>query len=165
VREKTRQYLEVTMSFSDPDEFEPEYEDLDDEGREPQTKQKAKSLMEKALSPKTPLQEKALRACRGRKFFSTTTQRKLFQKIELKAIGADPNSRIWFAWIEDRINWAAKYHWRIEMLVNAIQNQVKFDKWKSENKELVLAKPTIGQLAAIAEERMKELKNDTDFSE
>ena len=142
----------------DPGMFpEPVYEDTDENGEAPLTKERRKTMKESALSPKTPLQEKALRACRGRGYFSSTAQRKLFQKIEAKALGADSASRLWAAWIEDRIKWAAKYRWDIEMLVNSIQSKINYDKWQSRNRTTVLAKPSMGQLLSNVEAKMKEL--------
>jgi hypothetical protein len=140
------------------------YEDVDENGQVPQTKERRKSMKESALSPKTPLQTKALFACRGRQYFSTTAQRKLFQKIEAKAIGADPQSRLWAAWMDDRIKWAAKYRWSIEQLVNSIQSKPNYDKWQSKYRNQVLAKPTIDQLTGLVENRMKELQHG-DFDE
>jgi hypothetical protein len=145
----------------DPGAFpEPEYEDIDESGQPPQTKERKKTMKENALSPKTPLQEKALRACRGRSYFSSTAQRKLFQKIEAKAIGADSVSRLWAAWMEDRIMWAAKYRWDIEMLVNSIQSKANYDKWQSRNRTTILAKPSVEQLLGSVEARMKELGHE-----
>ncbi|KKQ37488.1 MAG: hypothetical protein US55_C0031G0001, partial [Candidatus Levybacteria bacterium GW2011_GWC2_37_7] len=46
------------------------------------------------------------------------------------------------------------------MLVTAIENKVKYDEWKSRHASLVLARPSVEQLAGVVENRMKELKHD-----
>ena len=151
----------------DPGMFpEPEYEDCDETGQPPLTKERKKTLKENALSPKTPLQEKAILSCKGnRRYFDSTAQRKMFQRIEAKAIGADPQSRLWAAWIEDRIKWAAKYHWDIPMLVNSIQSKANYDKWQSKYSDIVLAKPTVAQIANVMSGKMEKLQHADDTTD
>jgi len=158
--------MNIYDNDDDPGAFpEPQYEEIDDSGNPPQTKERQKTMKEAALSPKTPLQQKALYACRGRQYFSTTAQRKLFQRIEAKAIGADPQSRLWAAWMDDRIKWATKYRWSIEALVNSIESRTNYDKWQSKYRTTVLAKPSIEQLSGVVEAKMKELSHGSDESD
>ena len=106
----------------------------------------------KKLFGSTDLQKQALRAT-GRTAFKDNRELKKFTELEAKAIGDDPESRVWAAWIADRIKIAVGLNTksgRIIMpmpnLIAAIANDVKRRPWFTDNREKVLRKPSVLQL-------------------
>ena len=110
------------------------------------------SISRKAREGKTPLQKQALVAT-GRTHFKDKKEHEAFKSFEALAAGADPESRIWAAWILDRIGVAIHYNKRgiamtMPKLLAAIGNKVKRDNWFIDNREAVLRKPTAKELAS-----------------
>ena len=133
---------------------EPIYEDVEENGLP--SLSAANDMERKARSPKTPLQQLALQAI-GRKYFESSRQHKAFKTFEVKAMGADDESRIWYAWLKNRIELAIKYRSSLENLLRSFANDVKREVWFAGNRKSVLAKPTIEQLSSGMEDRMKQL--------
>ena len=143
--------------MSDDNPFE--YEDIDESGEIPMAKKK--SMMEKAREGKTNLQRKAL-AATGRHYFGTSQQHRAFKAFEDKAMGADPESRMWFAWLNNRIELAEKYRTTMDKLITSFGNKVKRDGWFADNRAKVLAKPTIAQITCVMAEKMEMLHHADD---
>ena len=134
----------------------PTYEDVGEDGMPSQSA--SNEMEKKARSPKTALQRLALQAT-GRKYFGSASQHKEFKAFEAKAVGADPESRVWYAWLTNRIELAGKYKSTLENLVKSFGNDIKRDVWFGKNRKAVLAKPTVSQLTSNMEDRMKRLMN------
>ena len=147
--------------MSDDNPFEEIYEDIDENGEIPMVKKK--SMMEKALSANTDLERDAL-AATGRHYFASTKQKKEFKRYEDFAGGADPESRLWRAWLANRIMLVEKFRPSDAMvkLLSSFGNKVKRDNWFADNRTKVLAKPTVAQIASAMTEKMEMLQHADD---
>ena len=148
--------------MSEDNPFDVEYEDIDESGDIPIAKKK--SMMEKAREGKTDLQRNAL-AATGRHYFGTSQQHKAFKAFEDKALGADPESRMWFAWLNNRIELAEKYRTTMDKLIASFGNKVKRDGWFADNRAKVLAKPTVAQIVSAMTEKMEALHHADDTTD
>lgn len=106
----------------------------------------------KAREGKTSLQKAALEAT-GRTRFKDKKEHELFKQYEEMAAGADPESRVWAAWLANRIECAQSFNKKqINMtmpnLLASFGNKAKRDIWFTDNREKVLRKPTAKELAA-----------------
>ena len=116
------------------------------------------SISRKAREGKTTLQKQALEAT-GRTHFKDKKEHEAFKSFEALAAGADPESRVWAAWILDRIHVAVHYNKRgivmtMPKLLAAIGNEVKRENWFIDNRAAVLRKPTAEQLAVSLSEKI-----------
>jgi hypothetical protein len=99
----------------------------------------------KAREGKTPLQQRALKAT-GRTRFADKKEHGRFKMFEDLSLGADPTSRLWAAWINNRIEIAESYNKKtinmtMPKLLAAIGNSIKQEIWFMDNRENVLKKP------------------------
>lgn len=150
------------MSEDNPFEQEYVYIDVDEDGEIPAAKKK--SMMEKAREGKTDLQRTAL-AATGRHYFGTSQQHKAFRQYEDKAMGADPESRMWAAWLSNRIKLAEKYRTTMDKLIASFDNRVKRDNWFADNRAKVLVKPTVTQLVGVMVDKMEKLQHADDTTD
>ena len=106
----------------------------------------------KKLFGKTDLQKAALEAT-GRKDtgFRDNVQYKLFTDQEANALGADPESRVWAAWIAWRIDQTKALNKKainisMDKLIHNIGLKEKRDEWILDHRAEVLKKPTAEEL-------------------
>ena len=111
----------------------------------------------KKLYGKTALQTAALKAT-GHELdgFRDNKQWKAFQELEANAIGADNDSRVWYAWIMHRINETTALNKKIkcvnlDQLIHRIGMEDKRVYWDTDNRARVLAKKSPEELVASTE--------------
>lgn len=144
-----------------------EYVDLDENGEE--VRGKGKTITDKALEPKTPLQKELL-SVSGAKGFSTTTVRGRWRKLEAKGAGADPDSRVFQAWLEECVRvgkWMNKETRKVsyEWVIRRAENEAKAREWMIQNRAKVLKKKTAQELKkevgnALTDAYLKEAENE-----
>jgi hypothetical protein len=119
------------------------------------------AISQKAREGKTALQRRALTAT-GRKRFGDKKEHELFKKYEAFAAGADPESRVWAAWLINRVECAESFNKKaINMtmpnLLASFGNKAKRDIWFTDNREKVLRKPSPKELAATLDQGAGEM--------
>lgn len=144
-----------------------EYVDIDENGEE--VHKKGKTITDKALEPKTPLQKELL-SVSGAKGFSTTTIRGRWRKLEARGAGADPDSRVFKAWLEECIRvglWMNKQTREVsyEWVIRRAENEAKAREWMITNRAKVLKKKTVEDLkkevgSALTDAYLKEAGNE-----
>ena len=112
------------------------------------------AISKKAREGKTPLQVRAL-AATHRKYFKDKKEHDLFREYEKFAAGADPESRVWAAWLSNRVEIAEAFNKKAVVmpmanLLASFGNKNKRDIWFTDNREKVLRKPTAKELSAAA---------------
>jgi 3-methyladenine DNA glycosylase AlkC len=126
------------------------YEDIDDNGETPS--EELNKMMKKALEPKTDLQVLLL-GLSGAKRFSTVAERNAWKKMEADALGADDDSRVHKAWLEDcisRVRWQITKYKRVISYKRAIQyakDEHEMEQWKIKHRDRILRKKTAKELA------------------
>lgn len=141
--------------------IEPTRVDIDEEGNEIRRskKQKVKSASNPRAG-KTELQQAAVRACYPTALqFADREEHQEFREFEAKAAGADPESRMWAAWLKHCVDWAKSLNrkmvcMKMSGLLSYMGNEDKRKVWFDKNRKEVLAKPTAQQLMSNMQQRM-----------
>jgi len=105
----------------------------------------------KAREGKTPLQTTALNATK-RPRFKDKAEHDAFKKFEAFSAGADPESRVWAAWLANRIEIAESYNKKtiivtMPNLIKSFGNEQKREIWFTDHREEVLRKVSAMELA------------------
>lgn len=142
---------------------EPTYEDVDPETGDISTSVKLAILL-KSLEPKTPLQVSLLAVSKASRF-SSTNERRRWKKLEDKAAGADPDSRVFKAWLIHCIAWATKKNRPVIYMpftsaIGLAENEQKRENWIIKNRENVLKKKTPDEAKQVLENKLDELYNE-----
>ena len=138
---------------------EPVYEDVDESG---ETSAKAQQeMMKKALEPKTPLQVKLLAVSKAKRF-ANTAERTSWRKLEKKAAGSDPDSRLFYAWLEAAIEWGRKKNTPVvkmpySKVISFAENEQAARNWIVANRSKVLRKKPAAEMKEVMQAKEKEL--------
>lgn len=107
----------------------------------------------KKLFGKTDLQRDALAATGRTTYgFRDNAQLKRFTDLEAFAVGADSDSRVWYAWIAYRIAETKRLNTgaikvNMDALIYRIGMKDKREAWMNDNREKVLAKKSAAEVA------------------
>jgi hypothetical protein len=132
---------------------EPKYVDPDDPWGDdtPKKRQPAKKLVDP--EKRTKLQNDALKATgRYKHGFAGNKELERFQALEALAAGADPESRVWHAWLEHCIEVIGKLNAGsikapLANLMAFMENELKRQIWMTDNRARVLARKSAQEIA------------------